>query len=289
MVAPLWPVAPVLERLLYPFLDGSTGGLLGAACPGVLLYPDCLTQLFVWVLVCTALRWPLICDATALEPPPLSASPASLPPPHLSLSLSASFRLPLCIPGWRCRTAGKLEDGTPFDSSYDRGSPFDLTLGAGMVIPGTFSCVIYLWFWSNDPAWATPGTLSVARWHGVHPPTSLSLSAYLQCADQLLFVLLRSAPAPALPSPPSPLRHSRFLFFFLVGVAPSPVLCLLFPGWEQGLQGMCAGEKRTLTIPYSLAYGEAGMGPIPPKATLVFDVEMMNIAGDGAGGASEDL
>lgn len=37
---------------------------------------------------------------------------------------------------WR-GAAGKLEDGTPFDSSYDRGSPFDLTLGAGMVIPGT--------------------------------------------------------------------------------------------------------------------------------------------------------
>jgi len=35
-------------------------------------------------------------------------------------------------------SAGKLEDGTPFDSSYDRGTPFDLTLGAGMVISGTF-------------------------------------------------------------------------------------------------------------------------------------------------------
>jgi len=42
---------------------------------------------------------------------------------------------------WRF-TAGKLEDGTPFDSSYDRGTPFDLTLGAGMVISGTFNVAV---------------------------------------------------------------------------------------------------------------------------------------------------
>jgi len=58
------------------------------------------------------------------------------------------------------------------------------------------------------------------------------------------------------------------------------------PGWEQGLQGMCEGEKRTLTIPHELAYGESGMGPIPAKATLVFDVEMVSIAG---GDGSKDL
>ncbi len=48
-------------------------------------------------------------------------------------------------------------------------------------------------------------------------------------------------------------------------------------GWEKGVLGMKKGEVRKLTIPYTLGYGEQGTGPIPPKATLVFEVELINI------------
>ncbi|MFA5169229.1 MAG: FKBP-type peptidyl-prolyl cis-trans isomerase [Candidatus Paceibacterota bacterium] len=78
---------------------------------------------------------------------------------------------------------GTLEDGTKFDSSVDRGTPFTFTLGAGQVIQG----------------------------------------------------------------------------------------------WEQGMLNMKVGEKRKLTIPYSLGYGENGYGPIPAKATLIFEVELLKI------------
>ncbi|KAI8867258.1 hypothetical protein GQ42DRAFT_109401, partial [Ramicandelaber brevisporus] len=49
-------------------------------------------------------------------------------------------------------------------------------------------------------------------------------------------------------------------------------------GWDQGLLGMCVGEKRQLTIPSDLGYGAKGAPPaIPPNAALVFETELIAI------------
>jgi peptidylprolyl isomerase len=48
------------------------------------------------------------------------------------------------------------------------------------------------------------------------------------------------------------------------------------PGWDLGLQGMRVGGKRRLFIPYQLGYGDRGKPPIPPKAEMVFDIELLS-------------
>ncbi|MED6247464.1 Peptidyl-prolyl cis-trans isomerase fkbp7 [Ataeniobius toweri] len=60
--------------------------------------------------------------------------------------------------------------------------------------------------------------------------------------------------------------------WFVLGVGQ------VIKGLDIGMMDMCAGEKRKLTVPSALAFGQTGKGPVPPNATVVFEVEVLSVS-----------
>ncbi len=70
----------------------------------------------------------------------------------------------------------------------------------------------------------------------------------------------------------SSLDPGREPFSFTLGVGS------VIKGWDIGVKGMKVGGKRQLTIPSELGYGDKGAGNvIPPGATLIFEVELLEV------------
>ena len=206
---------------------------------------------------------------------------------------------------------GTLMDGKKFDSSRDRGQPFEFKLGAGQVIRG----------WDEGIAMLRVGdkaTLIIppALGYGERGQGSIPANSTLKFEVELMGVA--AAPPPPKPFDISSVKEQKGengLTYYVTKPNPSgtkvdagktvsvhytgyfkdgkvfdssvergePITITVgkgqvIPGWDQGLQNLRKGEKARLVIPYALAYGEQGYpGAIPPKTDLIFDVEIVDV------------
>jgi peptidylprolyl isomerase len=205
---------------------------------------------------------------------------------------------------------GWLEDGVKFDSTLDRVQPITFQLGARQFIPGTDEGIVSMKV-GGERQLVIPPELAFGE-QGI--PDLIPPNSTLILEVELLEIL---PGAPAAPTKVSEadyvVTESGLKYYdFEAGTGESPQtgqqvvvhytgwledgakfdssldrgvpfdfaigMGQVIPGWDEGVATMKVGGKRQLVIPPELGYGEAGApGAIPPNATLIFEVELLEI------------
>lgn len=203
---------------------------------------------------------------------------------------------------------GKLTNGTVFDSSVSRGQPFSFQLGVGQVIKGWDEGVALLKV-GDKATFTIPPELAYGEQGagGVIGPnetlifevellgikealkaTDIAGKEMLTTTSGLKYVKLKTTDGEqAANNKTVSVHYSGFLedgsLFDSSIERGQPITFPLgqkhvIQGWDEGIALLKVGEKAQFIIPHELGYGEQGHPPvIPQKATLIFDVELVEV------------
>jgi peptidylprolyl isomerase len=211
---------------------------------------------------------------------------------------------------------GWMMDGKPFDSSLDRGEPVTVQIGIGRAMPG-WDFGIPLLKKGEKARFIIPAPLAFgSRQAGPIPPNSTII-----CDIEILDVKLKPIATPYDVVGKDTIKTASGLKYIVVNKGSGPQALRgnnvkvhytgyltdgkkfdssierdeplpvtvgaggVIAGWDEALLLMSVGDKLRLIVPYSLAYGENGYpGVIPPKADLIFDMELMEVNTGGSHG-----
>ena len=205
---------------------------------------------------------------------------------------------------------GKLTDGKKFDSSVDRGQPFQFPLGAGRVIKGWDEGIALMKKGGKAILTIPPELGYGSRGAGGVIPPNATLVFEVELVDIL----------PGAPAAPTKVNEADYqttpsglkYYDFVVGSGATPQkgqqvsvhytgwltdgkkfdssldrgeplvfqigMGQVIRGWDEGVLSMKVGGKRQLVIPAELGYGARGAGGvIPANATLIFEVELVGV------------
>ena len=203
---------------------------------------------------------------------------------------------------------GRLLDGSEFDSSYKRGKPFSFPLGAGRVIKGWDEGIAYLNV-GDSATLIIPSELGYGSMDRPNIPANSTLVFHVELEDVkkvvkpepydvagkdttytgtgLKYIKLNETDGKAVTAGATVAVH--YTGYLLDGTIFDSSISrgepISFPigqgrvikGWDEGIAYLKVGEKARLIIPSELGYGSRAMGPIPANATLIFDVELVDV------------
>uniref|UniRef100_A0A1A8J1J6 peptidylprolyl isomerase n=1 Tax=Nothobranchius kuhntae TaxID=321403 RepID=A0A1A8J1J6_NOTKU len=169
---------------------------------------------------------------------------------------------------------GTFQDGTPFDSSYQRNSTYNTYVGMGYVIRGMDKALQglctgekrrvvippHLAYGEGGVGNLIPGSavlvfdIHVIDFHNPKDPVEIRIT----------FTPQLHPPSPCMDQYDSP---------SVTTLGANKVIL----GLEEGLKGMCVGERREVVIPPHWAHGENGAAGVPGSAVLLFELELMEL------------